>query len=207
MREFVKIDLIEAQRPFSVDDWKCIEVYKKRAMNFLEERKKLNLGTIQISISREPDGNLTGSGNIPLERDLKLFYLAFRFFFLEKERSNFNRVSNLIRDSFSNPAVNTFVKKIKEQWKGSFVKNISDFHGRNYSSKEIVDLWFNAHLFHSVEEKEVRLSEINSFLSSGLSQITLFMSVWDAGLSVASLYNSLEYLEKDRGYLTLPKST
>lgn len=124
---------------------------------------------------------------------------------MEKERSNFNRVSNLIRDSFCNPAVNAFVKKIKEQWKGSFVKNISDFHGRNYSSKEIVDLWFNAHLFHSVEEKEERLSEINSFLSSGLSQITLFMSVWDAGLSVASLYNSLEYLEKDRGYLTFPK--
>ncbi len=89
MREFVKIDLIEAQRPFSVDDWKCIEVYKKRAIDFLVERKKLNLGTIQISISREPDGNLTGSGNIPLERDLKLFYLAFRFFFLGERAFKF----------------------------------------------------------------------------------------------------------------------
>lgn len=172
----------------------------------MEERHKLNLGRIGIHISRETDGNLSGSAAIPSDRDLKPLYLAFRFFYHEKEPSNFYRVANILVRSIQEPIIQKFVKKIKEQWRGSFARNLSEFHGRrHYTSKDIIDNWFNAHYFHSDENKEIKLEELNTLLGPELSHISLFMAVFDASLAVSNLFNAIENMDRDKGVVVLPR--
>ncbi len=89
-------------------------------------------------------------------------------------------------------------------WKGSFAQDVSALHGSDFTSEEIINLWFNAHFFHSDLEKEKKLQETNHILSLDLSKCMLFMSIYDAGLAISNLYGSIKGFNKHGGAIVLP---
>lgn len=188
----------------SDDEWRCIEVFRRRAADFIEERSQLKLLKFGIHISREPDGNLAGSAPLPPERELKPYYLSFRFFYHKEEPSNFGKVANIVSKAINDPLIRDAIKRIKAQWKGSFTETLSQFHGRKYSSEEIIDCWFNAHFFHSDSKKEQKLKELNLLLNHDLSRIALFMAIWDAGLAISNLFKVVEKMGRTDGEIVLP---
>lgn len=199
--------IIRCNYDISDENWRCIEVYRRRAADFVEERSRLKLGRFGIQISREQDGTLSGSATLPPERELKHLYWSFRFFYHKEEPSNFAKVANIVSKAISEPLVREAIKKIKAQWKGSFSEMLSEFHGRKYSSEEIIDNWFNAHLFHSDYKKEQKLKELNALLKDDLSRIVLFMTIWDAGLAVSNLFTAVEKMGRTNGEIVLPLFT
>ena len=205
IREALSNVSIDCDYRLTAKDWHCIEIFQLRAKEFIEERKALNLGLLSIQMSRQPDGSISGRGNIPTTRQLKIFYLAFRFFYLEKEPSNFNKVVNIAYRVITDPVIRILLRRSKEQWKGRFIQTISEFHGRKYTTKQVVDAWFNANIFHSDEKHKKGLAEIDKLLKDELSRIALFMCVWDAGLAVSSLYKLIENLGPSHGHIAIPK--
>jgi hypothetical protein len=202
---FPERKIIRCNYIISDEEWRCIEVFRRRATDFIEERNRLNLGRFGIHLSREPDGNLSGRAALPPERELKHLYLSFRFFYHKDEPSSFGKVANIVSRAISDPLVREAIKRIKAQWKGSFSDTLSQFHGRKYSSEEIIDSWFNAHIFHSDYNKEQKLKELKSLLKDDLSHIALFMAIWDAGLAVSNLFTAVERMGRTDGEIALPR--
>jgi len=197
--------VITVTHAFDEKEWRCVEVFKRRAKEFIKIRTETKVGTIRVSMERHSDGRYSGNANTPNDQSLLPLYLAFRHFYLEKEPGNFLKVANIIGNCSTDENLKVFLKKLKSQWRGT-LSNDSwlKYKGDPVSAKTVLNLWFNAHFFHSELEKELELEELNSALSTEISRYCLFMAVHDAGLSVGNLYESIAALGENGGSISFP---
>jgi len=120
--------------------------------------------------------------------------MAFRFFYLQKEPSNFLRVANIIDHRVSLDVVSRHLRGLKEQWHGAMARrglNVK-VNDEELTAGLLIDLWFNAHYFHSDAGKEERIRQINAILSTDLHRVFLADAVFEATKAVLSLYNSVK---------------
>ncbi len=202
---FEPMHMITVNHIFDEKEWRCIEVFKRRAKEFIAIRAGMKVGIIRVSMQRHPDGKYSGKASTPNEDSLLPLYLAFRHFYLEKEPEYFPKVANIISNCSHDEKLVLYLRKIKAQWKGT----LSDdswlkYKGNPVAAKTVMKLWFNAHFFHSDIEKEIELEELNSVLSTEISQHCLFMAVHDAGLAIGNLNKSIAALEQNGGSITFP---
>ena len=128
-------------------EWESINVFKERASDFIEEREKIRPKQIHVSAKRLDCGEFIGDTNIPDRKRLKLFYLAFRFFYQQKEPSNFLRVRNIISNVSNGDHEILYLKSLKDMWNRAMsTTHMSDFLHKEISGEKIIRLWFNASL-------------------------------------------------------------
>ncbi len=186
---------------FNPKEWRAISIFKKRSLELLDTKvfsdHKSNT-KIEAKFELNQNGNNSLKVTLPSEELLKELYMAFRFFYLQKEPSNFQSISNIVNHAAANEQVNGFIRFLKNQWSGALLrKEIFGIYlnNRHVDAKRLLDLWFNAHYFHSDENKEKELNILNDALSSEFSRFLLAQSVYDACNSVISLYESIKNLE------------
>jgi len=176
-------------------DWESISIYKDRAKEFLEIRDETVPKTIKIHSKRLECGGYKGESNIPKNKDLKSLYYAFRFFYLKREPSNFNRIRNVISNIAIGVRERSYLKSLKDQWKIAESRTyLSSSLHRDISGKEFMDLWLNAHFYHSDLRKRRQLKILNNLLSEELSRSFLFYTVIIAGAPIGLLYKIIEPL-------------
>lgn len=192
----------------SDEDWRAIEVFKKRAKEFISIRDRQSPGIIQANMTRLDDGRFSGSSNIPGDEKLKELYLAFRFFYLEKEPSSFLRVRNIIsKHCASTEAVLSYLRSLKEGWNRAMSETSSaEFYGRRISGRDYVDMWFNAYYFHSDQKTEQRLEDVNTFLSEDISRFHLYLTIVSAGACIGLLYLAIRDLTRSDLAISVPTS-
>ena len=123
------------KRNLKDEDWKAISIFKQRAEDFIEIRKDIGPKIISAKATGLECGGFKGETNIPKNKDLKLFYLSFRFFYLEKEASNFLKIRNTISKVAIDARVKSYLKSLKDQWKIA----LSRTHSSEFFHKEIND--------------------------------------------------------------------
>lgn len=191
---------IQISHLFSDSDWRSINVFQRRAEDMFKVRL-LSSPSRKISAKIDLNKNSGLSLNVilPEEDFLKEFFMAFRFFYLEKEPSNFNKIANIIANAAKNQGVNDFVRHIKKIWSGALTRENVFFVTLNrevITPKRLLDVWFNAHYFHSEQEKEEDLKALNRMLSTDLSKFLLVDSVYEAINAASMLYESIATLKK-----------
>lgn len=193
------------KRPPNKKEWESINIFKERASDFIEEREKIYPKQIHVSAKRLDCGEFSGDSNLPDRKKLKLYYLAFRFFYQQKEPSNFLRVRNIISNVSSGDHETLYLKSLKDMWNRAMSTNhMSDFFHKEISGEGILRLWFNASIFHSDIDKRKRLKTINNLLSENLSSSFLFLTVFKTGAPVGLLYKAIEPLEPGNLFISVP---
>ncbi len=194
---------ITISHSFSKQDWRSILIFRKRAEEFFECKlftegpKKI---TLNLEYTKEQGGSTTVV--LPEEHLLKEFYMTFRFFYLEKEPANFNKVINIIKRAARNDTINKFMGHLNKQYTGAlsreqvFRVGIVGTKGKEITAKLLLDLWFNAHYFHSDEEKEKDLKLLNDILGTEFSRYLLANSVFEASRAIKRLYLSIKSMER-----------
>jgi hypothetical protein len=103
------------------NEWRNIEIFKKKAAE-LRETAILEQGSnIRTSIKYERGKGLQISSALPREDYLKPLFMAFRFFFLNDEPSNFYRVVNILKKYTRNEHLNKRMDRLKDQWSGALL--------------------------------------------------------------------------------------
>lgn len=96
---------------------------------------------------------------------LKGLYMDYRFFDAQTSPTNFRSVCNRVSREFSQPEVRRGIQKLRDAW-----DNTTDFHRwHGHPFAEMIDLLFNAALFHQDEKK---LGKFNGLMEH-LDDITL----------------------------------
>jgi len=186
---------------FNAKDWRAINIFRKKTVELLQTRffSDFDADTnLKAKIEYDKKKGLSITADLPSEALLKELYMAFRFFYLHKEPSNFNRISKIIKRAANNEFVNRFVNHLKDQWSGALFRNNVfgiGIDNQEINAKRLLDLWFNAHYFHSDERKEGELEFINSILTTDFSIFMLANSVFEASNAVIRLYESIANLE------------
>lgn len=99
---------------------------------------------------------------------LKGLYLDYRFFDAQKEITNFKRMCNRVSKEFDSPIAQGALKALRVKWED--VPDLRTLHG--YKFREIVDLYFNASLFHQDQSKIANFrSVMDSFNDGALPRI------------------------------------
>jgi hypothetical protein len=181
------------------EEWRSIELFQRRS-------QELKAITIFSSDSQKYSAKLTMKVGdpvsfdiqLPEERDLKELLLVFRFFYLQKEPSNFLRVVNILSKYMQNELVTQVIRMYKKCWKDALFGQelLIFFNEEQLTAGKLLDLWFNAHYFHSAENAEQELAALNRALTPEFSKYMLVDSVLEATRLIFTVYDSIKYLSR-----------
>ena len=189
------------------DEWRRIDIFKERATEYIETLKRLKLGMIHGSFRRHNDGTYSGSLQSPPMHSLKGLYVEFRLLYATGEPSNFRNIANIVARRSGNEMVKKFIKHLVRQARSSLVEDgFFQIDGRPMSGEKIIDLWFNAKIFHSDEQKRKELDRLITLLSNDGIKGLFFMAVYDAGLAVKNLYNIIKDIQPSNMSVPVPAS-
>lgn len=137
---------------------------------------------------------------VPPEEQIAEFLMVFRFFYLEKEPTNFYKILALLGKHAQEPEAKEALKHLKAQWANSLFQTALyiSLNGQPVTASLLLDLWFNAHYFHSNREKSEKLAQLNEAFTEAFSKYMLLESTYNATKTIFTLYSGLEELVNKR---------
>jgi hypothetical protein len=146
------------------------------------------------------DHGMQFEATVPPEEQISEFLMAFRFFYLEKEPTNFHMILSLLGKHAQDPDAREALKILKAQWANSLFQTTMylSLNDHPVTASLLLDLWFNAHYFHSDKEKGEKLAQLNDVFTESFSKYMLLESTYNATKTIFTIYNALESLINTR---------
>lgn len=168
--------------------WKNWESLKKQG---------LSLGG---SFSNLGSGKVSGPGcGVEVHR-LKGFYLDFRFFWAQKEPTEFFKISSLVGKHCADARLRQCLSSNNEQWKEAGF--LHEWHG--IKAEEMVDVLFNGELFHSDPAKRARMRYVQTLMNDELAHHCLVYSVYTRMLVVRNINWVIQPLGQSGRHVRVP---
>lgn len=100
----------------------------------------------------------------PDEEQIIFLLNKYRFFYLQKEPTNFYKICNVLykntKDKKQKESIRSIRKTYKKVLKEGTISVFSDKIKLEQPPKDNIDLWFNAFYFHSDKEKKKQLEQL-----------------------------------------------
>ncbi|MBN8223991.1 MAG: hypothetical protein J0L89_04135 [Xanthomonadales bacterium] len=153
---------------------------------------KGNQSRIGASLSISRESGIVVRTTLPPEEQLAQFLMAFRFFYLKKEPTHFPRILNVV-SKYADNSYREIAKTLKLQWKQSLFKNSATirWNGQPLTAKQLIDLWFNAHYFHSDADKRTELARLNALMREDFCKFLLVDSTYNASDVVQRFHSGI----------------
>lgn len=186
-------------------DWELIDLFRRRFIALWSNLRDLKLGYLQGSFAKQADGSYKGSFSLPKEYRLKGLYVDFRHFYLKKEATNVKRFANYLASITESDDYRQFIKEEKNKLKSHLIESgWFQFEGTPFTTKQLIDIWFNAEIFHSEPVKIAVMLKWMEVLATDTAKSMLFMAVYDSILVIRNINWSALELSKDNMYLRMP---
>ena len=196
-----KVIQVPLKKPLTIEELACVRQFLKKARE-LHATRIISNGESGISLNSkfEKDKTVKFRVSLPPEEYLRSLYMAFRFFYLSKEKSNFQRVTNIIKRKIDNEFGRKYIDWLKDMWSGALA--VQQVHIRVneklITPAMLIDLRFNAHYFHADDRKEDELSDLSGALTIDVCRFMLADAVFEASKAVFLLANMIAGLESEK---------
>ena len=186
-------------------DWELIELFRKRFEILWDNLHDLKLGNFSANIHKKTDGTYEGNSTLPNAHRLKGFYTDYRHFYHQNERTHIFKLMKYLKSLTDSKDYHDFIKNEKNDYKSSFIENNwLNIDSKRLNTAEVLDLWFNAEIFHDDEVKMNRLNRVRSSMSENLWKFIVFMAAYDTSLIIRNIHWSQSELSKNNLYLLMP---
>ncbi len=186
-------------------DWPRIELFRRRFATLWDNFKDLNLGQLHGSFAKQNDGSYEGGFDLPNEYRLKGLYVDFRHFYLNDESTNINSVANYLSSLTDSVDYQQFIRNEKKNLKSEFIESgWFQYNGKSFTTKQVLDIWFNAEIFHNNKERMPVILDWMEILSTKTARTMLFMAVYDSILIIRNINWSLKELTRTNLNLRMP---
>lgn len=202
----MKYRYIEVIKNLASEDWRLLELFHRRFDILWSNLKDLKLGVFHGSFKKNKDGSYSGGFDLPNRFRLKGLYVDFRHFYLEKEDTNYYKLSKFIARLSTDQSFREFLKLERKNWKSTFVENgWFNFNGRHIATQYIINLWFNGEIFHSYNKQRIEvLLDLLKIFDDKTAHSILFVAVYDAILGIRNLHWTINDLRHDFLFLKMP---
>lgn len=182
-----------------------ITLFKERALELSESQKKYQNIPIS-SYSRDPDTRIDSfQANTPDIDHIIILATKFRFFFADKEPTQFETVANLLRNKAKDEWAKNYIDHVKYWYKESMKStDTTGSLGHPVTNREILNLWFNSRFFHSDVSKRIKLDDIHQTVGEGASLFQLYLAIVKCSTNIQSLYSVVHKLQDDNQCLCTP---
>ena len=160
-----------------------VDAFKRRAADLVRFIRTQKWGLQSIHIDRSNQERPTINGSLPNELALEGLYRRYRFFLLNREKTNYYRFIRLLSTSSSNELLHRFLRMEKKEFLQSKSLEFAFITSTmKYRAEDVIDFWFNAYYFHEQEPERAKLAEFENIVSSEGAKVMLWESVWDRAL-------------------------
>lgn len=189
----------------SDSEWEDLANFCSKARRLIDTKIVSAEGnSIHGRIQYDADSGLKFEAELPSEELVAEFLMMFRFFYLNDEPSNFLRILSILSRHADEPEAREAIKATKARWKSALFDtalNLS-LNQRPVTASILLDLWFNAHYFHSDAKKTQQLSELNKAFSESFSKFMLLDAAYNATKLILMIYSGLQELVESRATRT-----
>lgn len=192
-------------QPLTEQELKNIALFKERIEKMAAAQKKYQ--NIPISkTSVDVNGVVVGfEANTPDVDDIVTLAIKFRFFYADKEPTQFEKVVNLIRRKAADEWARNYIDYIKLWYKDSMKAcDTSKKLGHPVTNREIINLWFNSEFFHSEVAKREKLEDVNQNIGECGSLYQLYTAIVRCASHINSFYSVIHKLETGHEYIYTP---
>ncbi|MCP5131322.1 MAG: hypothetical protein H6985_17280 [Pseudomonadales bacterium] len=192
---------MEISSKLSDDEWAMLNAYCEKVERLLATKLVASDDCdINGKVRYEKEKGLWFEASLPPEEVIAEFLMAFRFFYLKKEKTFFLRTLNILRKHIANADARSHFDRLKQRWEnGLFSSAMSiQLNGEPMTTSLLLDLWLNAHYFHSDEDKSDKLKELNEAFSDEFSKYMMLDGAFEAVKAVFSVYDTIKDMVKAR---------
>lgn len=176
-------------------EWKLLSLFCEKVRRLLATKMVSGgVGAIRGHMKVTPETGMCFSASLPPEEQVAEFLMAFRFFYLQKEPTYFPGILGVIGRHASEQDARQALKSFGAQWKNSLFANAMQIsvNERPITSSLLLDVWLNAHYFHSDEEKARQLQELHDIFSEPFAKYMLLDAAFEATKVVVKVYDGIK---------------
>ena len=203
-----KEEVVETIRgPIPSEEWDLLLRFKAESESLWNTLQRCGDLNTRVSLKWNiEDGVLDASDSINLdENDLSAILHKMRPFILNKEKTNFYKVANIIKRKIKSEYIHHLVETIKSRFSG---KELSDMMQAFFlrgqenmliNSENIFMKWLNAYEYHRDDKKRELLEEIDKVVPKTFSRSLFESSLIDRSKAVIELGTIISSLEERSG--------
>ncbi len=198
---------IRISHALSEVEWTVLSVFCDKARRLIATKMVSgDESSIHGKVRYEQEMGLWFEATLPPEEQVAEFLMAFRFFYLQKESTHFPAVLGIIGKHTSQPEAREAMKVFRRKWEHCLFGNAMNIclNDKPITSSLLLDLWFNAHYFHSDVEKGMELTELKKAFSEDFAKFMLLDSAFEASKVVLKIYDSVRGLVDEHFKKTNP---
>src|SRR3972149_2540348 len=127
----------------SEEEWNVLRVFCEKVKRIVATKLVAEGNKINGKIRYEQDKGLWFESSIPPEDQVAEFLMAFRFFYLQGEKTHFHKVLNIIGKHAIQPDARKVLKVFKNQWEDSLFANAMQIklNDETVTSALLLELW------------------------------------------------------------------
>ncbi len=152
---------------FTSDDWTLLGEFATEAEALSHIRTLPQRGTsVKLSVTMDDNGVRYQSTGLPDPDDFRACLHLMRPFVLERERTFFSRIRNILARRLNQPAFQRYLDRQKEIFDGARQLMVVMSNGTQVNSTATLDrLWLNAYHYHRDKEKRATFEALHDDLT------------------------------------------
>lgn len=187
------------------DEFSDVALFRERVEKLATAQKKY--GGIPISKTTRGDDpdEITFEANTPDVEDVASLARNFRFFYADKEPTQFQKILTKVRRRTRDEWACGYMDLLAEQYKEAMkATQISAALGHPVPNRTIIDLWFNSEFFHSEKSKGKELVHIHAAIGEVPSLFQLYVAIAHCSSYVRMLYSMVYILDAAHQFVYSP---
>lgn len=190
--------------PFQSEQLIQIELFRTRFKELWANWESLQQQGLKIGGTFETSnvGSIHGPSCGVERHRLKGYYLDFRFFWAQKEDTNFLKICSLVTKHSADARLRKCVDVNKKYWGNAGM--LREWH--KITAEEMIQVMFNAKLFHGAKDLKEKLAKIDLIMTDEMAHHVLVSCVYDRMLAIRNLNWMLEPITSHSSVVQIPSS-
>lgn len=186
-------------------EYSDIALFRERVEKLATSQRKYQVSPFSNTTKNGKSEIVMFEANTPDLTEVENLALKFRFFYAEKEPTQFEQILTKVRrrteDEWACCYMDWLAKQYKEIMKAS---EISADAGLAVHNRKIIDLWFNSEFFHSDISKREKLIDIHATIGKVPSLFQLYVAIVRCSSYIQMLYSVVHVLSVDHQFIYSP---
>jgi hypothetical protein len=200
--------MIRRQSPvinMAIEDFSDIALYRERVEKLDSVQNKYQGVPICRTVRGPNHEQVVFEANTPDVEEVASLARNFRFFFAEKEPTQFQKILTKVRRRTEDDWACGYLEWLAEQYKDVMkATQISEGLGCPVANRKIIDLWFNSEFFHSEKSKRKQLTSIHAAIGEAPSIFQLYVAIIRCASCVRMLYTVIHLLDAEHQFVYTP---
>lgn len=191
----MRIVEIPISHALSKDEWLVMSAFCSKVRRLIATKLVTSeASSITAKFRYEQELGMWFEATLPPEEQIAEYLMAFRFFYLQDEPTNFYKVLRIMGKHAQQPEVQLALKHLRMKWHNALFQSAINLslNDSQITATRVLDLWFNAHYFHSDSIKTKALNELNEVFSEKFSKYMLLDATYNASRVVFTVHLGLQ---------------